>query len=786
MPRDGGVARNVQGDRIETAPRAIGGDHGLTLIQGLSGTLRSVEAAQREVASVAREMRVLNERTIKLAERPRRDSQAELLRGVRDAVADGMKEAMAGVASPDRPRKGRTKTPDTSSEPSDAPTLDRLPPAQGGRLSNYEMYERGRGYDIGKLRQDVARGIGRRVSEWHAGALQQAPVKLTTVPGQPDLYGVPLPPGMAGPPTPISPDQAQSLGRRARAVGNVKELAGAAASGESGAVLKTLTGMLPRGAGMALGVTTGAAMLANQAVNFATEQRAANAQWQSILGGSNAEGFRERIRSQMFGFGLKGTMGAGEASRLYRGVAETGLRGADRTLAQDFAVDSYKDLGMAVDDSMEIIKIASRTGQESLRGVAEALVDVTKAAREAEVNTDEARKKFTENFAIISETVGGASAAALAGGITTSQAQLGRQFQGVSMGGMLAPNQLRIMAARSGMPFGQLYAATMRRDQAGTQQVASLLGRRLAETAQLNLGSRGMDIVRRYTDENRSAPNRPLSPAQYEELSALLLEQVPGLDPEVAQQTLASMGMGNVPLPEAIGMLARIQSGDYNPAGEVMERVQNSKAYRVEDRTGGMLEDRKGVTDIGDVQEKVGMNRGQAMHTGGRWGPFGEKKADRARSLYVKSVQRTGTGSPIIEAALKSGFDPSWRFRVQTADGPRVMTFDDLMRFAPDQAARGDVEIVQGRGEGGTLADVTHMAVDTSVKATSARRATKKGKDEEDFEAKRGGGGGRVIIAPSPALGRWLTFQGSGTVVIDPNAPPPPPTSPSGRASGNP
>lgn len=806
--RDGGVNRNIRGEKAApNAVRPIGGNQEISLIQGIQGTLHSVEAAQHEVARLARDIRILNERAITLLERRDR-SQRDLVSGVRRAVASGMHEAItslgplpvvqvgdataeAAAPPPPEPPPAAPRPRRRAETPSDAPAMQPHPEGGGEvaqRMSNYEIYQRGRGYDLGKLRQDVARGIGRRISEFGEETLQQAPVKLTTVAGQADRWAVPLPPGVAGPPTPVDADDAARMTRRARAVANARDLAGAAASGEQGAMLRTVTGMLPRGAGVALGAATGALMLGNQALDFATNQRAVNAGWQSILGGSNAEGFRERARSQMFEFGLKGTMGAGQASELYRGVAATGMRGADRTNSLDFATDQYKRHGMAVAESLEVIDIAARSGLESLNGVAEAITSVTKAAREAGENAQVARQNFVRNFRTAAEVLGPGAAVSAAAGLATAQAGLGRQFQGVDMASMLEPQNLRSMAARAGMPFSQVMAATIRRDPAGTQLVSNLVRQNLAQTAQLGLGQQGMEIVRRFAQENRVNERTPLTPTQYEELSATLLERMPWLDPQTAQQMLSQIGLANVPINQAIGMIARIQTGDFDPGAEMMRNVQRSQQYEVQDAKGGTRENVKGVTDIGDVMVRAGGTRFEAesLTTGGKWGPFGQGKTDRARALYVKSAQKTGRGSPIIESALKQGFDPSWRFRIDTKDGPRVVTFDDLMRYAPDQAARGDVEIVRGRGEGGTLADITGMAANTSIAKTSASQVIKHGKSEEDFNRGRGKESGRVIIAPAPALGRWFTFQGQGGVSIEPNAPPPQPVSPMARPSGNP
>src|SRR5690606_27889102 len=191
-------------------------------------------------------------------------------------------------------------------------------------------------------------------------------------------------------------------------------------------------GMLPGGTALLRGAgAVGAGLyVADKIGDFFESQRAQNAEWQRIMGGTNLEAVGERWNQRMFALGQFGVLDSEQAAQLYRGVAETGMRGADRTIAQDFALDAYKQLGMTIQESMQIIKVAARTGQESLYGVAGALRQVTEDAREAGINAAEARQRFIQTWTDASNFLGGGpTAVATSLGLSSAITGMGRAYQ---------------------------------------------------------------------------------------------------------------------------------------------------------------------------------------------------------------------------------------------------------------------------------------------------------------------------------------------------------------------
>ena len=115
----------------------------------------------------------------------------------------------------------------------------------------------------------------------------------------------------------------------------VDALATGGGLGEAGAAL--LGGAALDVAGP-VGLAIGAAKFG---ISQAESQRAQNAVYQSVEGGSNAHAFIERGRSKLFGLSQLGVMGMGQAEQLFQGVTDIGLQGGNRQRALDFATTQY-------------------------------------------------------------------------------------------------------------------------------------------------------------------------------------------------------------------------------------------------------------------------------------------------------------------------------------------------------------------------------------------------------------------------------------------------------------
>ena len=224
------------------------------------------------------------------------------------------------------------------------------------------------------------------------------------------------------------------------AKGMAKRLIGGAASGSGGSgfgsgILRAVgiggealaipgVGEVLAGAGMAYGLVEGVG-------GFMAGQRASNARFQSIEGGSNISGLAERARQQGFQYSQLGMLGGAQADKLFYGVTETGLNGGDRQSALDFAVQNYSQMGMDPNQSLKFIQLAAVNASLNLNQVAGALQNVTDTAAAAGVNTEVARQSFAGMITAL--TVGGSGpTAGIQAAIATNFANgMGRQTAGL-------------------------------------------------------------------------------------------------------------------------------------------------------------------------------------------------------------------------------------------------------------------------------------------------------------------------------------------------------------------
>jgi hypothetical protein len=188
----------------------------------------------------------------------------------------------------------------------------------------------------------------------------------------------------------------------------------------------------------------------------------------------------------------------------------------------------------------------------------------------------------------------------------------------------------------------------------------------------------------------------------------------------------------------------------------------------------------KGAEDLGDVAHRVSGDRSMAngpLHASKGPGFMRNNASVDAQRLYLGNVKKTGRVSPLIEQALKDGnFDKSWRFKVDTAQGERDVSFEDAMRYSADQVATGDVEITKGTGAGTSLAETLGMEGDKSVKVTSDdnKNLGKHGHDYKGADGGKAGNAQRVLVSATPELRRLLRFSGEAGASVDPNVPPDP------------
>ena len=772
------VESNIEG-RGPAMPSSFGGS--IELLDGLRALVKDQRAAAQELHNAAKEIRISVQRNVQFSSGVNQVQQ----RAVRDAVESVVSDMAPG--EPIRPGPGQVSP---ASEGRLARARSRSP--EGGAPPERQPYEfegawhRGSGYSVSSLRQDLAKGIQRRLSEWPVPGFQQTDEGYYRV----DRHGAKTPlapvsfPSLSGGSTgpvalaeeggqPVAP----SVFRGIKTMSAAKEVLGGIASGES--VGSSIGAVLPTGLMKAAGIAGAGVALAREGLSFAENQREQNAQWQSFRGGSNFEQFRERAGQRMFQFSTMGVMGAGQSAELYRGVAEQGLRGADRSQAMDFGLNMYKQLGMRVSDSMDIINEASKTGQESLTGVAKALKDVTESAKDAGVNTELARKQWVQSWKTLNTTLGaGPGTTELAGALQNQVSSLGRWAQDINPSQMLSGMQQYVVGAQYGVTAGDM--VKMANGAPGQrQQVANMIQGNVQGTAERMFTGAGVQAIRNYAETNKKnalGPNGKFNETQQREAMMAAIQADPNFDPtSFLMAAQVQTGIQFESWEDAALYLTNAVTGDLNIAGDMQkqqqQRAQESRSFDDDKRLG------QGERDSGLVGKQIGVKGVRKGMTDAEVKAMVGGKNARMKgeylSRYSKTVERSGT----IEKLLRTDNNAKRKYRVTLGGEERILSGEDLLKYAPDQAARGDVQIVEGRDAGKTLAEALDVDVNKKVAINSVgdKSLAGKGKSAKDFDEKhQHDTGGTVVVSPSPELQRWLRFQASGHVSVSDSYSPPP------------
>jgi len=634
--------------------------------------------------------------------------------------------------------------PGAPSRPSGTPTAPEPKPYgwEGGWKSH--------SYNTGGLRQDMAR---------------KAQEYLSTKTIGPELVEEAGVFRHAGSGLAASEGEIAEFARGTRMMGTLRNVSStfgtSGARGAIGAALPTTALKFAGGVGAV-------AQLADQALDFATSQREANRGWQAISGESNASGFGERMRSQMFEWRMKGTMGAGTAEKLYKGVAELGMEGEDRERMLDFATENFKAKGMDIADSLKLMSIAIDGGNDSLTGLTKSLDMVTDAAREGGVNAQKAREAFTASYAAMAPAFGAGEGTAIgAASFQAALARLGPQFQDVQF----SPSEgnLYQMASRTGLSMAQFQ--TKMRGPDGGQFLAQQITEQVSATGALQPY---IKAVGEYASSKGLGNTSEWTRRQTEEAGSAMLQA--GMDPIVASKIAATYGLKITP-DDIPTFLASLATGQFNPAAE--------------SAAGGGGDDVTKLLATGEVSQTVAERFGMKVESS-KYGKQEYTGGTRAAKEYIKS----GFYDPMVERLITDQkVDKSSKFAIHYTDKDgkpqkRVVSFEEAVRYYGDQLATGDVEIVGGKGEGSTVADITGMGYkggDVAQTESAGEdiqkeldpdfwgRKGKAGKDIQDFEKgekedRQKKFEGRIVVEPTPLLKRLLQQSGQSLAPPDSNS----------------
>lgn len=516
-----------------------------------------------------------------------------------------------------------------------------------------------------------------------------------------------------------------------------------------------------------LALVAGGTTAAGLAIHQVQEQREANAKWQEIMGGSNLSGFAQRARSRAFQVSQVGVMGGREAQQLFFGVSDIGLRGETRQGALDLATQAYKNLGMSISDSIELISTAAQHGQEGLAGVATALQSVTNAAKAAGQNARDARTMFATGVSTASNVVGGAAAVPIAQALTTSLTSSGltRIFGTAGLSGMVNQNNIAMGAAAQGMTYAHALKTLNDPNTPNQQKLQLIQG-----PAWTWLSRRIPPAVQKFIKDNTKVG---MSPSEITALGREALDRA-GIDPRIGAD-MANLFGTPTQTPDQLGsFIVAAAGGLVDPERDA--RVLEDKAKPFQPVAGQAvareIKAMKGtVTAASDITPKT---------------------------AYIQSVARTGFESPIVQGLLDTGLT-NRKFKVHSAEGDKIVDFKTAMSTYYDQIASGEaIDMTTGQNVASTVGMSTVAAKDMpNLGDSAAVKNVGKGETLAHYTARTQKAADKaaqqahvtVTLDATDWLKQRFRFLDTSPASTDPNAallPPPVQVTSNALHSGNP
>lgn len=609
-----------------------------------------------------------------------------------------------------------------------------------------------------------------------------------------------------------------SVGRHASAATQrnaamMSRVAGGFAQGGVGAALRRTPYI-----GTAIAVGEGI----NDAAEWLTSERAKNAQYQSVLGGSNSSmenrgnpltslgglsgdlsqffagsnsdstsGLGNRMAEEGYMIGQRFSSGGFDeqsARQLFQGVTAQGYTGSRRSGALDFASSNYRTMGMDQSESMKLIALSAKYAQSSLSNLSKELQNVTKTAVRTGQSAQVMRDAFQQTYAAALQASGGAGAGQLAEAAANMTGAGGRLLAGANPLSVLNdPTSKYQMASSMGMTPSQLEAA----GQTNPGTTMEALGRR-SDMYMRSLGAGNLKTIQDSITKQGGSQKVAGDPSLQANVATDLM-RTQGYDITVARNVVSQIdpSMASASDQAIAQYIVNYQSGN-NPGAQSagMNAAMRPKAITDAERNQKKSQkdtmDKSGVGWSGFAWDQH-MQGDQQMSDAGMWSNlFGgdQTKQGETREVnadyYNELTKGTGKSDPVIEKLISQyGNDPDIRFKVRTKDGDKAVTFGEAMRYFSDQLSSGQASVVSSNKDINNK-QVKDIAGSTGASVTSDKNSwsgsdfgTVQKEIGADAASQGGGdntGGGQITLSLSPEAQRLFSVQATGDVALDNSA----------------
>jgi len=472
---------------------------------------------------------------------------------------------------------------------------------------------------------------------------------------------------------------------------------------------------------------------AESGANFYLSQREAGRVYQSVEGGTNLGAQTERLHQAAYQLSMFGQMPEGAAAQAFGAVTAMGYNQAangegqqmqNRQSALNFVSSNYTGTGMDVNQSLQILQTASQSAVVNLNNVGQVLKNLSDTAGQAGTNADQARQQFNSYFNTALQQGAGNGAANVAGGISSMQSSMGKEFSGVDFSGELSQSRQYLLSGMSGVSPSQLQYTQRNNPNQYNKMLAGqnmqILGQGGLMTPQMTSGLQGM--ISAAGGGNAIMSN----PGLRDQVANQFLNKYQtsdNINENLWAQEISAMTGVQMNASQAFQWIVSQSAGD-NEASHNASMPSVTGGSVSAKNTAGAATGKYGLAQAVNPTAQAGRAGGLGgVNPGKTWQQVLQGAGNKgAANAYLSQEGKSGQRSPVLEGLLQNT-SQSDQVRVQTSSGARVMSITDAMKDYPNEMAAGQTEFYSSSGK--TLGDtsaLTHGLINSSINVSAEEK----------------------------------------------------------------
>ncbi|MFH8483095.1 hypothetical protein [Streptomyces sp. NPDC018055] len=499
-------------------------------------------------------------------------------------------------------------------------------------------------------------------------------------------------------------------------------------------------------------------------------QRDKNAYYQSIEGGSNFDGFAERMHEEAYRWTTFGVLSSEESRKAFKGVTKLGYNskvedGIGRQDALNFVYHGKTRRGATVDESLQTLQVSSKNALTNLNELSNALNGVSDSAGKAGVNSQLARAEFTQLMDLANKSGYGSSAVGVAELEQRTKNSYGRSFQDMDVSGRLGINHAYMAASIAGISVSDYLTAGPTAKGAADQKLDSA-----AASAVLKPG------VEAWIKDQIAKSGGDVSEEIATQIGEELIQRFYPNDSPALAQVIATLsgngGLAQDPVKAATWIVQQHNGKGAGATVKSMDRLSKKSNEELSKRN-GVVSSSSGLSRV--TEKDKGASAGRSAQgkrldrevSGGFLG-LGGDNSDAYNAYDSWHKDSGGKEDPVVYALLNAikGDDKS-KVAVTTKDGKKVVSLADAVKRHRNELASGNAVVVEGDKAGRSVADILgENNVDPGRDYSKEAKAREKsGVSYEEWEKKNTKkdkkGAEKLEISLTPDARRLLTVMDS-------------------------